>query len=372
MNRILTCLMCVAVLSGCQTYDFERVTPLAVGQRTDKKIFASRSLKPNIMLLLDNSASMLEPTDPSCSGTGCSTRIQELQASMNGFLSQNPTLARFGAAKYPLGPGADQCKPTVDVNATGYSVPLPAPTVNDDGTDAALIANANQVNALIQSLKPAGGTPTGASLAFLGTYAALNDRTDFRDDFVLLLTDGLPNCNASNANNVCNDMSAEQKARCACVSGQNGSGCVNSLCALGCLDQDDTVSAVRRLLQQDIKTIVVGFGADTASGPGPAVLQAIAEAGGFPRECRMGTNDECGAGNTCDPVTRRCAKAFYQAANGAELTEALLRIRDAIDGPPCIFSLKEAPSDARYLSVLVDGQTTPPGPDTYVFDPGRN
>ena len=46
------------------------------------------------------------------------------------------------------------------------------------------------MNARIQALSPSGGTPTGNSLDFLGTYGGINDNSDFRDDFVLLVYPG--------------------------------------------------------------------------------------------------------------------------------------------------------------------------------------
>ena len=132
------------------------------------------------------------------------------------------------------------------------------------------------------------------------------------------------------------------------------------------------MTAVRTLKQKGIKTIVVGFGADTNSGSGPAVLQAMAEEGGFPRECPMGTDAECGTGNTCNTATNRCTKAFFQAANGAELSDALRKISDYLQGDPCVFALSEAPSDPRYLSVVIDGQTTAASTNTFTYDSGRN
>ena len=53
------------MLAGCQTYDFEPVEPFLVGQTVDKTLVAHKLPKPNLMLLVDNSGSMLLPTDPS-------------------------------------------------------------------------------------------------------------------------------------------------------------------------------------------------------------------------------------------------------------------------------------------------------------------
>ncbi len=58
-----------ALASGCQTYDFEPVEPFALAQTTIAEVVRAKSLKPNMMLLLDTSGSMTLPsdsTDPDC------------------------------------------------------------------------------------------------------------------------------------------------------------------------------------------------------------------------------------------------------------------------------------------------------------------
>lgn len=381
-------LMTALVLAGsCQTYDFERVVPLAVAQTTDKTIVASKRLKPNVMLLVDNSGSMLLPTDPNaagcpppvggnpgcgtsgnlCPGT-CPTRISELKSAMATFLQTSGTIARLGATIYPIDP--------VCGASTNIDVQLPVPTGTDDGTDAALTAAANQVNALIQSRNPAGGTPTGSSLDFLGTYGGINDSADFRDDFVLLLTDGLPNCNEQNPNQLCGcgtNCTVAQQTSCACTTAGTPPCGSSTLCARGCLDQDGAVNAVKRLRQKGIRTIVVGFGADLASGTGPIVLNAMAREGGFARECPNSTDAECGGmAGSCNTTTKQCSTSFFQAANGTELAAALRKISESFQGDPCEFTLSARPSDPRYLSVVINDQSIAEGSMTYRYDPNSN
>ena len=61
---------------GCQTYDFEPVTPVSLGQTTTSVSISAKQLKPNLMLVLDRSGSMRLPFDPtqaacgSCGQTG--------------------------------------------------------------------------------------------------------------------------------------------------------------------------------------------------------------------------------------------------------------------------------------------------------------
>lgn len=366
--------------TSCQSYDFERVVPLAVAQTTDKKLIKSKALKPNIMMLVDNSGSMLDPlnsSDPACVGctpascpAACPTRIKEMKSAMNTFLTTSASVGRLGLSIYPTLMQGSSCTP-----ATAIDQQFPAPTANDDGTEATLTSQGIAINTRIQALSPQGGTPTGLSLRFVGDYAGLNDVNDQRDDFVLLLTDGLPNCNPQNPNNLCGcqpgNCSAPQVTACGCTNLTGG--CTNAgHCTLSCLDQDNSVEAVRALRMKGIKTIVVGFGADLASGAGPAVLNALAKEGGFPRACPNGTDAECGAGNTCNTTDKVCSQSFYQAANGAELATALTNISNLLGGDACTYTLSEQPSDRRYLAVVMDNAVLAEGADTYSYDYGTS
>jgi hypothetical protein len=377
MKRVALAALAALFAAGCQTYDFEPVVPLAVAQTTQPYKVVARQLRPNMMLLVDKSGSMESPidlTDPRCpsgcgSGTACPatcpTRIGDLRNAMAAFLSQSATDARMGLTFYPVD-NACSAPSTSDVD-------LPAPTPNDQDSDAVLSANASAINQRIQAVKPLGGTPTAASLAYVGSLPGLLDTGDSRLDFILLLTDGLPNCNMTNPNQVCacdpnicgtcsGSPCAAQQARCRCTL----TSCL-TLCQIGCLDADSVVSVTQANKAKGIKTIVVGFGKDTASGDAPEVLQAIAEAGDFPRTCRNGTDAECGPGNTCDAATKRCSKAFYQATDANGLSQVLRDIIKNITGDPCEFVLTSQPTRPEYIAVIVDGKNVASGPETWTY-----
>jgi hypothetical protein len=387
----LLALLALTLFISCQTYDFEPVTPLFVSQKTEKKIVARKRLKPNVMLLVDNSGSMNEPTDrgdPDClvrnqqnvlvvcgaepCPASCPTRVSEMKSAMRAFLSSSGTFARLGLTVFPNRGTAENGVMGCD-SSSSITVNFPE-MINDDGQDPTLSATATSIATQIETLSPLGGTPTAASLDFLSTYGGLNqssvDRDDYRDDFVLLLTDGLPNCNGTNPNATC----VAPSAACECTTLQcSGTDPVRSTCSKGCLDRDFTVQKVKELNARGIRTIVVGFGAELAAGSGPLVLQAMAREGGFPRSCPDGTDAECGgAPGSCNTASKQCSTAFYQAANGAELAEALLRISKGIELKPCEFDLPSKPSDERYVSVLVDGQTLTEGDTTYDYDFAAN
>jgi len=359
--------------TGCQTYDFEPVEPLAISQTTETRRIEARERKPNMMLLVDTSGSMTAPTNPdlaACKNSsgqvcgdntfpcpianGCDTRWSALQKAMTDFLGTGGTIARMGLATYPSN---DYCGATGSVR-----IPLPAADKEDDVT---LKANAQSVLNQLLSIKsyrttaadkvPEGGTPTGLSLDFVGKLPEL--QTEDRSDFVLLLTDGLPNCNSTHPTT---------SSQCFCTL---TAGCSDT--PEGCLDKNASVEAVRSLRAKNIKTIVIGFGADfnsasTSGREGAATLNAMAEAGGFARACKV--NSDCGTGDTCNAVSGLCNRSFYQAANKDELVAALQQIGQKVQvGDPCLltFDATQRPSSQELVVVYVNEERLSPGVDTW-------
>jgi hypothetical protein len=372
---------------GCQTYDFEPVEPLALAQVTQTRDVVSRNLKPNVMLLVDKSASMDDPVDPAnpkcqrsgggvCGGTKstlcntnptaadyCPTRWSELQGAMSDFLTNAGTVARLGMGVFPViyDPGTiqglcglppDQTQPSGVRVKTDLSQSDDVPTELQQQADtikAQLLAITSDVTGKQPDDATFGGTPTGASLRELAKNSKLND--PLRQNFVLVLTDGLPNCNPNNT-----------ESTCACAT-------ANPPCATGtlsCRDNAATVAEVDALRAKNIRTIVVGFGRETG-GTGNDVLNEMAKRGGLPRECPNGTTAECG-GDPCDTTTRLCTPAFYQTQSRSQLVAALAEIGRRIEtGDPCLFVLEAVPSDPRLVSVLIDGVNVASGTDTWTY-----
>ena len=271
--------------------------------------WGASGLKPDVMILLDRSGSMLQPIDKTAAGcpvgcnvtTGpcpanCPTRIGAMRLAMANFLGASGTVARYGLTLFP----------SDAVCGATLSVASQVSSSNDVASELQL--KANEISSDVVSLTPGGGTPTGASLRFLTTYAPLQDAQ--RSDYVLLLTDGLPNCNAANPN-TCTNAAACQCTLSACTAG--------AFCATGCLDQTDTVSAINELRAKQIRTIVLGFGGDAISGAAASTLNAMAEAGGSPRACPSGADLECGSSGPCEQSTRLCTRRYYLAADQSEL-----------------------------------------------------
>jgi hypothetical protein len=331
------------LLSSCQEYEFQPLSPVTFRQTVTTRKVVAKQYKPNLMLVVDRSQSMDFPIS-----TGGETRWSALKRAMNEYLTSYGTVARTGLMTFPTG---DACG--------AGSIAVDLWTKNDVPDD--LQNHARNINAAIQNTRPSGVTPTGDSLRVLADYQPLMGG---RENVVVLITDGLPNCNASNPNS--HDVDA---AACDCTFA--ASQCGGTYSRMSCLDSVGTVSAVRALLAKGIKTAVVGIGPDMVIGTGPQVMNAIASEGGAPRACPNGTDDECGSANTCDRSIGLCNLRFYRANEEKELASALATIGYSLSqGEKCKYQLEVAPADASYLSVRVNQEAVAGGPDTWTYDAG--
>lgn len=351
MKRLLPLLI---VAMGCQSYQFEPVVPVTLV--VSEEVFdLTPGLKPNVMLTVDRSGSMGAKLDAACQGAACATRMGDLKQAVATFTALADARLRLGLTSFPRDPTTQTGAEASCLAANTVAVSLPPPARTDDlQADQANRTTAMQVNAAVQALNPAGGTPTGATLAFLGAQPGLT-ANDFRNDFVLLLTDGLPNCNAENPNDF-----VQNAAVCRC---QTGGGDCSGLDVRrrGCLDADATVQQVELLRARGIRTIVVGFGADTHQADAREVLERLAKAGGVARTC---TSDaQCGAGDSC--VNRECGRWSFQAGNRAELEQVLATVLEGIKPVTCLRDLPQKPVVPGAVSLLVDGRVVARGPTTW-------
>ncbi len=373
------------VAVACQTYDFIPVAPLSVSQEQSSTPIVVKKFKPNVMVLVDKSGSMDQPILPSlpaCTtgqglcGTGdtaklnpcnpvvCPTRWSELNLALDSFLQAQAQTVRFGLAFFPEpAAGVDQpnCVPT-----PAARVDLPADP-NDDSaaTLSALSTAARTALASVRSQNAVGptgtggATPTGPSLGFFSSYTPLLN--PLRLDIVLLLTDGLPNCNGNIG-----------AASCVCTDTANTCPPVSST-SLNCLDKDRTVQAVHDLAGRGVHVVVIGFGDDTrASTDGgvqaPIVLQDLALAGDYPRRCPGPQHDQpCGSDNPCQGGV--CLRQYYQAQDSSGLGAALADITANLDREPCVRAISQAPTSQDLLLLTLNGTRYQPGPDTWQYVP---
>lgn len=270
---------------------------------------AAQSGSPNVMLLLDVSGSMNTPLNPSgptcgtCSGASCPptcpTRISMLRAGFAQFFQSNASAARFGVTTFPANDptfSTTGCAP-----AGAQAISLPDSSVSD--APAALAAQTQTVSAFVQgfgsSTPITGGTPTAGSLRFLATIPTLT--TAGRPRGVILVTDGLPNCNPNNAL-ACNLTPPTPAELCTL-----GANCVGQYCRAGYLDQTETVRAVAALRSAGIRTAVVAVGSDFISPQAAAVMNAMADEGGA---------------TACTPGPG-CTVRYFDAPDGVSLSAAL-------------------------------------------------
>jgi hypothetical protein len=242
----------------------DQTVPITVTQTT--KI-------PDMLLVVDKSGSMGDPLG----GTG-QAKMNVMKQAMQLVLPGESANINFGLAIYP--------------------------SDNACGADPAIVPispnNANNVLLQINNVQPGGSTPSYKALDQASAYyATIPANPDGR--FVLLATDGLPNCNGADSQNPSNAL---------------------------------TLSSARALAQQGIKVFVIGFG--DVSAADPAFLSQLAQAGG--------TND------------------FFAANSPQQLQAALSSISGTVTQASCSFELQSRPQDETKLAVSLDGQDVPRDP----------
>jgi hypothetical protein len=357
--------LALMILAGCQTYDFEPVTPLGISQSLKTVNIAARPLKPALFLVVDKSGSMDTMVSPQV------TRMGALKAAMDMFLTQAGASAHLGMLPFPNTVDTDDNTLCTAGDLAHIAVPLD----QGDEDDARLAGAAMTVKAAIDALKAGGGTPTALTMRSLGGYQPLLSTE--RDNFAVLLTDGVPNCNDANAA-VASTCACTMSTTCAPPS--PNTQCATTLPGPGgrtlnqCLDDQGSADEIARLKAKNIRTIVIGFGTDVGNACGGATMTKMATAGGFTRPCQ--TNADCNLGDTCnsggvDPCGRpasTCGQSFFQAGNAAELGRVLQAIKDSVTCPPCLQVLSPGDHpDPSMLAVSVDGTHVDPGPDTWQY-----
>jgi hypothetical protein len=365
---------------ACQTYDFQPVTPVSLGQTTTEVTITAKQLKPNLMLVLDRSGSMRLPFDPtpaacgtcgqtgqpSCDPATCPSRWDVLTSTATDFMSRHGTVARMGVAFYPTLSGATITDPGSN-NTSNFCTPASNidVAIPSSDSDSDLQASADAVDFAIRRVGATasplsggvgGGTPTGDSLVYVAANAGFGS-TIQRQSFLLLMTDGLPNCNPNSGLNA-----NVNPAACDCTDGPTSAVCTYYP-VLDCNDFNETARKVSNIRSTSgVKTIVIGYG-DVFGSSAQQTLQQISLAGDFQRRCAAG-------GGECDPSDTACfgpnnpnlcTEQFFRATSKEQLSAALAAISSAIlQGDPCLVELEPAPVDPTFLTVLVteNGATT--------------
>ncbi|HEX6764504.1 MAG TPA: vWA domain-containing protein, partial [Polyangiaceae bacterium] len=293
-----------------------------------KTDLAAQPPEVNVLVVVDKSSSMM--------GTPSGfteNKWVALGSALGEALDAAKDNVAFGLDFYPFGDDRD---PMADV--TYCEMPTTSDILVPVGPGTSTVPD---IEDALADYAPAGGTPTAAALSRALDYFTTGDGASLGGDrYVLLATDGGPNCNADLAcdSNACtlnmDGVCPMQVSNCCDVN-------VDPDGPVSCLDEDETVAQVAALADAGVKTFVVGIPGTEAYG---ATLDAMAVAGGVE--------------NPSAPPS------YYrvESMGGTEgLAEVLTRITRGVI-QTCRLQLTSTPEDPDYeglLNVEIDGQDVP-------------
>lgn len=282
----------------------------------------------NVLLVIDESGSMTDK--PSGFDVDKWSALKTALASaLEGVQDEN---IAFGLELFPH--AADASK-SIPLACTSDCCEMPAAPGIQVSVEAAKTAVPKILSALGDSA-PGGGTPTALALTRAYEYFTTGSGASLEGDkYVLLATDGGPNCNSKLT---CDATSCTTNLDGDCsISGGN---CCDpmfggAIAQARCLDDDATLAQVEKLAGKNIQTFVVGIpGAETYASS----LDAFAVAGG--RE------------NPAPPPKYFAVKA---AGGVAGLTNVLSLITQNVI-TSCDLQLGSVPPNPDQLNVYVDGR----------------
>jgi hypothetical protein len=268
---------------------------------------------PNLYFVLDRSGSMNEDQ-----------KWPSVITTMGNLAVDLGPRANIGAAVFPDPTSSDTCGPGLEI----------FPTTPGDPTPGQVGPTSTRLLEILGAIDASGGTPTAVTLtALAGHIQALGGKT-----FVILATDGGPNCDATlmcGADqcqpNLEDDVDCAPGGPSCCTPDTGGNE--------SCLDSAATIAAVGALAASGIPVYVVGV-----PGPGPyeepgQILDQLATAGGTAR--------------ASEPL-------FYQATttDQSEL-QAIFDQVAAQATASCTLTLNNVPPDPTEVNVFLDEQPLP-------------
>jgi von Willebrand factor type A domain len=249
-------------------------------------------LAPDILIVLDRSLSM-KPDD------GSVNRWDPSVSAVKAITSQLQARVAFGLMTFSGGGGGGR--------GGGGNLSCAAGSVNVDVAQN----TANEIAQALDGIQPAGATPTAVTMEAANDYMTnLQGGPDDRPSpkFVLLVTDGAPNC----------------------TNGQPPQG--GNMSATGSQEAaqvDATVSVIEEMASRGFRTYVLGYDTQNDATLRDA-LDRMARAGGTGDRAHRPVGDEASLVST------------FQSITGNVLS--------------CEFVLEEAVLDKSYVKVLFDGK----------------
>jgi len=295
----------------------------------------------NILLVIDESGSMTsKPTGASVD------KWSAMKTALGAALSDTKDRIDYGLELFPA--PADPKKP-IAVACTDNCCEMPALPGITVPVEAGTTGVPKIVSALGAS-SPGGGTPTAEALRRAADYYTKGAGAKLKGDrYVLLATDGGPDCNSA--------ISCSAATCTTNLDGQcpltNGGNCCDAMfggndAKSRCLDDDGTKTEINALATAGVKTFVVGIPGSEAYA---TALDGFALAGG-------------------EAATSGGHKYYAVAASGGTdaLTTALETITKGVI-TTCRLVLGSTPPDLGKLNVKVDGTVIPQsGPDGWEVD----
>lgn len=239
----------------------------------DQEGSTAKKVETNLLLVIDKSGSMDD------TGGFETTKWQVMHQALNQALNEVRYEINVGLALYPR-----TGNPLMEIDKdlcgdVGNCCSMP------DDTDPNILVGpgADTVPLIIEEISdvdPSGGTPTAVALAHAYDYYVNGPGKDLEGEkFVVLATDGGPNCNSGLTCNAdaCTLNIEERTVGATTCTTEGNTCCTGSSGVLACLDDEATRDAVSTLATAGIDTFVIGvpgseFYAD--------LLDAVAEEGG--------------------------------------------------------------------------------------------
>jgi hypothetical protein len=274
----------------------------------------------NVYFLLDRSGSMSDTVDGvekyDAVAKAAVALVRDLGARIN-----------VGGAVFPGPPTIDAGKVVDDTCPVGQEV---FGTTRGDWPSAARCGYGPVTRAFSGaiSVRPYGGTPTASTLAAIAPK--LTALADGRKTYLVLATDGGPNCNFDA---MCGQSSCIPNIENASVCNPNANCCAPGAIAGpgSCLDGAATVAQIAALHDQGVSTYVIGI---PGSAPYASLLDEMATAGG---------------------TARAVTPKYYDVPNLSELSQVLASIATNVV-LTCNFVLEQPPEAPGQVNVYLDRQ----------------
>lgn len=272
---------------------------------------------------------------PSCGGTSMSLTRRRASAILvidrSGSMLENAPdgMEKWTALLNALAGALPRIEQNVALGLVTFPQPIPTGVPRTLQSICALrttldleprIGNASAIMTRLRAIPPDGPTPTAGAEEVAGRWFINNPDRD-GERYLILATDGAPNCNPALDPTTC---------RCAGAAAMCNPS-TNSFAPINCLDDTRTVAAINLFRQQEVFTYVVGLSGIEAF---TSVLDQMAESGG---RARMAT------------------PRYYPASTANDLARELTNITSGI--VDCRFRLSAVPPDPTLVDLRLDGMS---------------